>query len=324
MTTPELKTAKILVTPRSYGQHDPALWDELETRVGEVVRNPKGQPLSSDELVGLLAGCDGFIAGVDEIDRNALEASKRLKVVSRYGVGVENVDLGAAEELGIIVTNTPAANAASVAELALGLIFSLTRNIPQAVEGTKMGHWPRIRGLSLEGKTVGIIGLGAIGKQLVKRLAGFQCQILAYDLYPDEAFAAENQVALAPFEEVISKADILSIHLPLTPETKGLIDENTISMMKMGAYLVNTSRGGLVDEEALLAGLESGHLAGAGLDVLAKEPPTPDHPLLQAPNVMVTPHMGAHTDGATNAMGWGALNDCLAVLSGKVPLNRVI
>jgi D-3-phosphoglycerate dehydrogenase len=275
-------------------------------------------------LIELLPGCDGYIAGVDEIDRRALEAAKGLKVVARYGVGVENVDLEAAQELGIVVTNTPAANAVSVAELTIGLILNLVRKITQSVTETRSGNWPRISGLSLKGKVVGIAGLGSIGKQVARRLSGFDCKIMAYDLFPDQTFTAENNVKIASFEELVSQADILTIHLPLTEDTAGLINGEVLTRMKPGAYIVNTSRGGLVDEGALLEGLVSGHLAGAALDVLSSEPPSPNHPLLQAPNIIITPHTGAHTDGATNAMGWGALKDCLAVLAGKQPKNRVV
>jgi phosphoglycerate dehydrogenase-like enzyme len=171
---------------------------------------------------------------------------------------------------------------------------------------------------------MGLIGLGSIGKQLAIRLGCFQCSILAYDLYPDKQYASAHGVRLVPFEEVISQSDIVSLHLPLTSETASLFSSEVLANMKKGAFLVNTSRGGLVDEDALRAALESGHLAGAALDVLASEPPSPDHPLLKAPNVLITPHSGAQTDGATNAMGWGALTDCLAVLSGEEPQNRVV
>ena len=161
-----LKECRLLVTPTSYGKNDPRLKSELEDLVGEVIYNPTGKPLSSAELAALLPGVDGYIAGLDVIDRAALQTADRLKVISRYGVGVDNVDIPAAREKGIVVTNTPGANAVSVAELALGLILALARQIPVAVESVHQGKWPRLSGVSLEGKTIGILGLGAIGKQL--------------------------------------------------------------------------------------------------------------------------------------------------------------
>jgi len=244
-------------------------------------------------------------------------------VISRYGVGVDNVDLDAAREKGIVVTNTPGANSVSVAELALGLILALARQIPEAARAVRQGTWPRMNGISLEAKTVGILGLGTIGKQLVRRLAGFDCRLLAYDPYPDEAFAAANGIALRPLNEVVSESDIVSLHLPLLPETRGLVNAEFLAKMKPGAILVNTSRGEIVDEAALRHALESGHLSAAGLDAFTVEPPDPGEPLLQLPQVIATPHLGAQTDGATSNMGWFAMRDCLAVLRGEEPRFRV-
>jgi D-3-phosphoglycerate dehydrogenase len=266
---------------------------------------------------------DGFIAGLDGIDRAALEKADCLKVIARYGVGIDNVDLQAAKEKGIVVTNTPGANSASVAELALGLMLALVRQIPEALENVRAGKFPRLSGLSLEGKTVGILGLGAIGKQLARRLSGFDCRILAYDPYPDEAFAAANGIVMASMDEVISGADLLSLHLPLLPETRGLVNDAFLAKMKKGAYLINTARGEVVNEDALVKALQSGHLRGAALDAFAVEPPDPSNPLLHLPQVIATPHLGAQTDGATSNMGWMAMRDCLAVLQGQPPKYRV-
>lgn len=318
-----LKGCKILVTPTSYGKNDTRLKTELEKLVGEVIYNPTGKPLSSAEVAALLPGVDGYIAGLDAIDREALQAADRLKVICRYGVGVDNVDLGAAKEKGIIVTNTPGSNSVSVAELALGLILALARQIPEAVEAVHQGKWPRLSGVSLEGKAIGILGLGAIGKQLTRRLQGFDCRILAYDPFADTSFAKTNRVELTSLESVITQADFVSLHLPLLPETRGLVNRDFLAKMKKGSFLVNTSRGEVVDESALLEALKSGQLRGAGLDAFIKEPPDPDNPLLALPQVIATPHLGAQTDGATSKMGWFALNDCLAVLRGEQPLYRV-
>jgi D-3-phosphoglycerate dehydrogenase len=320
----DLKQCRLLVTPTSYGKNDPRLKTDLQALVAEVIYNPTGKPLSSSEVARLLPGVDGYIAGLDTIDRTALLGADRLKVIARYGVGVDSVDLEAAREKNIVVTNTPGANAVSVAELALGLMLAMTRQIPEAVAATRQGQYPRLSGVSLEGKTVGIIGLGAIGKQLTRRLAGFDCRILAYEPYPDLDFVQKNQVELVSFDELLSSADIVSLHLPLTPETRSMVNAGSLAKMKPGAYLVNTARGELVDEHALLEALKSGHLRGAALDALSQEPPNPNSPLLALPQVLATPHMGAQTDGATNAMGWMALNDCLAVLRGEEPDHRVV
>jgi D-3-phosphoglycerate dehydrogenase len=318
-----LKECRLLVSPTSYGKNDSRLKTELEAQVGEVIYNPTGKPLTSAEVAQLLPGIDGYIAGLDGIDANALKTADRLKVIARYGVGFDNVDLAAAREKGIVVTNTPGANSVSVAELAIGLLLALARQIPEAVNAVHQGKWPRYLGVSLEGKTVGILGLGAIGKQLARRLTGFDCKILAFDPFADTAFAKDNHIELATMEEVIEKADFVSLHLPLLPETRGIVNDNFLNKMKKGSFLINTSRGEAVDEDALLKALQSGHLKGAGLDAFTLEPPDPKNPLLALPQVIATPHLGAQTDGATSNMGWLAMRDCLAVLKNEKPAFRV-
>ena len=319
-----LKDCKVLVTPTSYGLNDPALRTQLEAEVGEVVYNTGRKPLSSTQLAEMIPGVDGFIAGLDAIDRDALAAADRLRVIARYGVGVDAVDLEAAEEKGIVVTNTPGANSSSVAELTVGLMISLLRNIPTAAQATNSGEWPRMRGLSLEGKVVGLVGYGAIGKHVAQRLSGFGCRVVAFDPVAFEEHAAALGVELLPLVEVIRTADLISLHCPVTEQTRTMVDASFLEKMKPGSYLINTARGELVDEEALITALQSGNLRGAALDVFSKQPPEAHNPLLGLPQVLATPHMGAHTDGATNAMGWGALNDCLAVLQGEEPQHRVV
>ena len=319
-----LKECRLLVTATSYGKHDPGLKALLDERVAEVIYNTTGKPLSSRDLKALLPSIDGYIAGLDEIDAVALSAADRLKVISRYGVGVDNVDLNAARARGIVVTNTPGANTVSVAELAIGLMLALIRRIPTAVESTRRGDWPRLSGVTLEGKTIGLLGFGAIGRQVAVRLAGFQCRVLAHDPAADEAFAAQHDVTLVPRDTLLAESDLLSLHLPLLPETRALVDGAFLERLKPGAYLINTARGEIVDEAALLAALRGGRLAGAALDAFSEEPPSATHPLLALPQVLVTPHMGAHADSAINAMGWLSTRDCLAVLAGEPPSHRVL
>lgn len=320
----ELNNCRLLVSPTSYGKNDPRLKIDLQALVSEVIYNPTGKPLGSADVAELLQGVDGYIAGLDVIDRSALEKADRLKVISRYGVGVDNVDLDAAKEKGIIVTNTPGANSGSVAELSLGLILSLARQIPEASQQVQQGKWPRLTGVSLEGKTIGILGLGAIGKQLVRRLAGFDCHCLAYDPNADKEFATNHNVTLVDtIDKVITSSDFVSLHIPLLPETKGLVNAEFLAKMKKDSFLINTSRGEVVVEADLFNALQSRHLRGAGLDAFTVEPPDPNNPLLHLPQIIVTPHMGAHTDSATSNMGWLAMNDCLAVLRGEEPKYRV-
>ena len=319
----DLKNCRMLVTPTSYGKNDARLKTELEAEVGEVIYNPTGKPLTSEEVARLLPGVDGYIAGLDDIDSNALETADRLKVIARYGVGVDNVDLTTAKEKGIVVTNTPGANSVSVAELALGLMLALARRIPEAVEAVHQGKWPRYAGISVEGKTVGILGLGSIGKQLARRLCGFDCRILAFDPFADMPFAQEHHIELVAMDALLAQADFVSLHVPLLPETRCLVDDAFLNKMKRGSFLINTSRGEVIDEDALLRALQSGQLKGVALDAFTVEPPDPKNPLLALPQVITTPHLGAQTDGATSNMGWLALHDCLAVLKNEEPAFRV-
>lgn len=319
-----LNECHILVTPASYGQHDAGLKTELEAAVGRVTYNETGKPLSSAQLAALLPGVDGLIAGLDAVDAAALAAADSLRVVTRYGVGTDNVDLAAARARGIVVTNTPGANAGAVAELTVALLLLLARPVLGAAAATREGGWPRTSGLSLGGKTVGLVGFGAIGRAVARLLSGFDCRLLAYDPWCDPEQAARLRVAVVNLSALLAVSDFVSLHAPVTPETRGMVDGTFLDNMKPGACLVNTARGDLVDEAALHAALASGRLRGAALDAFAVEPPGTANPLLSLPNVIATPHMGAHTDGATTTMGRMALTDCLAVLRGEEPVHRVM
>ncbi len=314
--------SKVLVTPRSFGSSDDSLKATLEAAVDEVIYNPVGRPMGADELVEIVADIDGWIAGLDHIDAEVIAAAPRLQVIARYGVGLDRVDLDAATRRGIIVTNTPSANAASVAELAIGLILALARQIPQADRATKQGDWPRIDGVGLRGKTVGLIGLGAIGSAAAQRLNGFGCKILATDPNIPNDYA-QDDVQLLALPDLLGKSDFVSLHVPALPSTVGMVDAAFLAKMKPGAFLVNTARGELINEQALYQALAKGYLRGAALDCLGQEPPRPENPLLELPQVIVTPHAGAHTDEAVDAMGRMALQACLAALDGKKPEHVV-
>jgi len=315
----DLKKAKILVTPTSFGNTDPSIKAFLEAQVEKVSYNTSGKPLKAVELERIISDYDGFIAGLDEINAAVFEKAHHLKVISRYGVGVDNIDLPAAKRHGVIITNTPGANSKSVAELTIGLILMLARSIPQATHQTKLGNWPRFTGISLEGKTIGLIGLGAIGKQVARRLSGFDCRIMAYDVFADQAFAEENHVILVELDDLLHESDFISLHCPLTDQTRALVNDAFLRKLKQGAFLVNTARGELIDESAVLTALQKGVLRGAAFDVYSHEPPQSDNPLLKLDQVITTPHISSHTDGATNAMGRLAVDDCLSVLSEHSP-----
>ena len=309
---------KILVTPTSFSKdkRSQAL-DMLEEFADEIIFNPYGRPLTAPEMILLLDNVDGIIAGLDYITEEVINnASKTLKVISRYGVGYERIDIEAASKKGIVVTNTPGVNAESVADLALSLMLSIARGIPTLNSQVKNGEWPRFSGAELYKKTVGILGLGAIGKGVAMRAKGFSMKVLAYDPYIDRAYAEANDIEVCDFEEIISNSDFISLHLPLNEKTKNIINADTILKMKKGAVIINTARGGLIDEDAAYQGLQSGKLGGLGLDAFEKEPPE-NSPLFELDNVVVTPHTGAHTAEAVCNMGIMSVQNLIDVLSGN-------
>lgn len=319
MSQPNLKECKVLVTATTFGVREPRLRSTLEDMVGEVRYNPFGRPLKAEELRGMVGDVDGLIAGVDEVTESVMDAAPRLKVIARYGVGVDKVDLDAATRRGIVVTNTPGANSSAVAELAVGLMIALARGICGAARQTREGAWPRCVGMGLKGKTVGLVGLGRIGREVTRRLIGFGCKVVAFDPAVGEEEMTGLGVKSLTLEELLASSDIVSLHVPLLPSTEKMVNQGFLSRMKKGALLINTARGELIDEVALEKALRGGHLAGAALDCLCEEPPPADHPMLKMSQVIITPHMGAHTDEAMEAMGWMAIESCIAVLEGKRP-----
>lgn len=319
----DLSQSKVVVTATSFGKRDPALRQELELAVGKVIYNPAGRPLEDSELLSLLAEADGYIAGLDHVTAQVIEAAPRLRVIARYGTGVDRVDLAAATRQGIPVTNTPGANSTAVAELAVLLILALARSLIQADRLARSGSFPRLAGIGLEGRIVGIIGLGDIGSQVARRLRAFGCRLLAYDPYRKQAEAGHFGVELVSLDHLLAESDFITLHAPAQPETEAMVNAGFLAAMRSGAFLINTARGELVDERALFQALESGHLAGAALDCFRKEPPAEDHPLLQLPQVIVTPHIGSQTDQSVRQMGAMALRACLDALRGKIPEHIV-
>jgi D-3-phosphoglycerate dehydrogenase len=318
---------KILVTPTSIkpDTKSPAL-DELKKFADEITFNPAGRPLAEEELIPLLKDRDGYIAGLDFVTARVVESCEKLKVISRYGAGVDRVDIDAASRRGIAVCNTPGVNAEAVADLAFGLILSVARRIPALDRLTKEGKWTRSTGVELSGKTIGILGLGAIGKAVARRAHGFSMRVLAFDPYMDEAYARANGIETANFADTVQNSDILSLHLPLNDETRHIINGEVMRGMKRGAIIINAARGGLIDEQAACELLKSGYLGGLGLDAYEEEPPTAT-PLFEMDNVVATPHTGAHTSEATANMAALAVSNLIDVLSGrdcKYVLNRAL
>lgn len=308
---------KVLVTPTSFKpDHPTPALKRLQEFAREIVYNPYGRPLAEEEVSSLIRGCDGYIAGVDQVGRTAIEAADKLKVISRYGAGVDRVDIAAAAQRGIPVCNTPGANAQAVADLTLGLILCLARRLPLLDRMTRSGAWTRSTGMELYKKTIGILGLGAVGKAVAKRAQGFDMRVLAYDPFLNEAYAKGHGILPARFERVLAEADIVTLHLPLTDETRHVISRHAMERMKQGALLVNTARGGLIDEEAAYEMLKCGRLGGLGLDAYETEPPG-DSPLFGLEQVVCTPHTGSHTGEAVASMAAMSVENLICVLEGR-------
>jgi len=261
--------------------------------------------LTVEDAIGHARNADAIIVrSATKIRGELLKACEKLKVVGRAGIGVDNIDIARATERGIVVLNTPDANATTTAELAIAHIFSLSRHLPNADRSVRAGEWTpaKFLGSELAGKTVGIVGFGTIGRLVAERCLGLKMRVTAYDPFVTESTFAEHGVEAQTLDKLLGEADYVTLHCPVTDETKGLLGAGRLALMKSGARLINCARGGLVDESALFDALESGKLAGAALDVFEHEPPV-GSPLLGQPNVFFTPHLGASTQEAQTAVG---------------------
>lgn len=317
-----MKSYKVLVTPRSFRRTPGRHWEKLSQAGFEVLESPSDRPLREEELLGLVKDVDAMIVGLDEVTRRVIEAAKSLRVIAKYGVGVDNIDLEAASEHGIFVTYTPGANAPAVAELTWGLILALARHIVFHHLQLKGGSLARRTGWELWGKTLGIIGLGSIGREVAKRAKAFEMRVLAYDPYLDQEHAREYGAELCTLERVLSESDVVSLHCPLTPETEGLLGRKELGLMKEGALLINTARRGLVDKIALYKALKEGKLGGAAFDTFEEEVELKS-PLLELENFLASPHAGAATYESILRMAELAASEVVRVLGGQAPLHPV-
>jgi D-3-phosphoglycerate dehydrogenase len=263
--------------------------------------------LSKEELAGALKDCEGLIVRSEtKVTADLLDSAGSLRVIGRAGVGVDNIDVAAATMRGMVVMNAPDGNTITTAEHTIALLISLARSIPQANSSLKAGRWERKKfiGVELQGKTLGIVGLGRIGRVVASRARAMGMVIVAYDPFIAQEQARDLEIELAPLDEVYARADFLTVHTPLTAETRGLIDRDVMAKMKTGARIINCARGGLVDESALYEAITNGSIAGAALDVFSQEPPPADHPLLGLEQVIVTPHLGASTTEAQEGVAF--------------------
>lgn len=288
----------------------------------EVISVDANSPAVHEEILTRIADASAIIVGLVPITEQILAAAPNLKIVSMYGVGVNHIDLEAARGRGVIVTNCPGANAEAVADLTMGLMIAVARSIPQLDREIRGGLWNKYPGGELWQKQLGLIGLGTIAQGVLRRARGFAMQVSAYDPYASADVAAALGVELKPFEEVIANADFLSLHAPLTDETRCMIGGEQLRCMKPSAYLINTARGGLVDEDALCDALAGGQIAGAALDVFVEEPLKQSR-LLELKNVVLTAHAGTHTRESIERTGVMAVENVLRVLRGEAPVNRI-
>ena len=300
---------KIVVTPPAFYK-SAALKLKLSKLFQNIVYNQNTDYLSEAELLNFLKDADAAIIGRDPVTHDTLEALPQLKMISKYGVGLDNLDLNAIKQRGVELALTKGINKRSVAELTLSFMIGLCHNIFISAERMKRGEWIREGGQNLSGKTIGIIGCGNVGKEVIKILKPFGCKILTNDIEDRSNFCLQQGAIESSFELLIKASDIVSLHVPLTNLTRNMINQNVLEDMKANAFLVNTSRGPIVNQSHLHRALSSKKILGAALDVFCSEPPD-DIEFLQLPQLMVTPHIGGNSIEAVEAMGQGAIDNLL-------------
>jgi phosphoglycerate dehydrogenase-like enzyme len=314
---------KVLVTPATLAGLDTPYLQVLRQGGFEPVFPPVVRQLTEDEIFEALDDMPAVIAGSEPYTRRVLDAHPRLRVIARAGVGYDAVDLRAATDHGVAVCITPGTNQDSVAEHTFALILALAKDLINQHQGTRSGHWPRQSNQPLRGRALGIVGLGRIGKAVALRGAAFGMRLLAHEPYPDAAFVKQHGVTLVSLEQLLREADYVTLHTPLTEQSRHLINRRTLALMKPSAYLINTARGGLVCEADLLEALRARKLAGAGLDVFEEEPPGIT-PLLELDNVVLTAHTAGVDVQSRDDMAVSAARAIVALSRGEWPAEQVV
>jgi len=315
---------KVLITASHYASLCATAKRMLEDAGHEVLLNMSDMPYYSfEQLAPLVTDIDAAIIGMDRWDERIFQLAPRLKVISRFGVGIDNIDLQAAKLRNIKVTNALGQNANAVAELAVGFMFLMLRNLVFQKNELDQGIWTRSVGHDIKGKTIGLIGFGDIAKRVAKKLAGFDVRIITYDLFPDFERARELNAEFVDENQLLMESDIVSIHIPNNAQTYHYMNKERFSRMKPGSYFINTARGALVDTQALFEAIESGHLGCAALDVFEKEPLPHTSKLLNTNRIICTPHTGAETYETYTAVSLCTAQAVVDVLAGKNPTNWV-
>jgi D-3-phosphoglycerate dehydrogenase len=306
---------KILTSPSSIGEVGKQPFELLEQNGYEVIINPYGRKLTEDEVIELALECIGIVAGVEPLTKKAMDNLPNLKCISRVGVGMDNVDLEYAKAKGIVVVNTPDGPTRSVAELTLAMTMAMLRKIPQADAALKNRQWKKQIGNLIFEKTIGVVGLGRIGKMVAELFRSIGNPVIGYDPYTDTKWANAKGVRLQSFDEVLKNANILTLHIPGNKDKSPIISEKEIEQMKNGAFLVNISRGGVVSEEALYNALKNGKLTGAAVDVFTKEPY--NGKLCELNNIVLTPHIGSYAAEGKLQMEIDAVQNLINVLKNE-------
>ncbi|AYL97118.1 phosphoglycerate dehydrogenase [Mucilaginibacter celer] len=304
---------KVLTSPSSFGQVGNKPFSLLEENGYEVINNPFGRKLTEDEVIDLAKDCIGIVAGVEPLTARVMDALPQLKVISRVGIGMDSVDLEYAAKKGIIVKNTPDGPTRAVAELTLAMTLSLLRRIPQADAALKNKQWVKQTGNLILDKKIGVVGLGRIGRLVSQLFRGIGNPVIGFDPYADAAWAEANGVELADFETVLKTADIVTLHVPGNADKSPVIGAKELELIKKTALLINISRGGIVDEEALFTALSTGKLSAAAIDVFVDEPYS--GPLTTLDNVVLTPHIGSYAEEGKLLMEIDAVNNLISSLA---------
>lgn len=305
---------KVLVTSRSFGNISREPIDILEKAGIEYTL--MGKDFDQKKFEEALPDYDALIIGVNALPEEVLEKCTHLQIICKHGAGLDNIPLDKCRELGITVTNAPGTNSNAVADHAFALMLAICRGVVEGAERVKNGMWKPVTGRDVYKKTLGLVGFGAIAKNVARRANGFSMNVLAYDPFVKEAPEDLSFVKLTTLDEIIENADIISIHVPLTDGTRDLIAKDELARMKEGAYIVNTARGGIVNEQDLADAVKSGHIAGAAADVATSEPINADNPLLGVENIIVTPHMGMYSKEALSAVSTICASNAAAKLCG--------
>jgi phosphoglycerate dehydrogenase-like enzyme len=316
---------KVLVTARAFWVSGGKAKAALEAAGCEVVFSPEAGPLPEARLIELLQGCEAVIGSSDPYNASVFAQSPQLKTVARCGVGIDSVDVAAATAAGVIVTNTPGAMTDAVGDYTFALMLGVARRIHEGDALMKSGGWGEYPGVLVCGKTLGLVGLGQIGQAVARRAAGFGMRILAFDPPAQERGIPADlpPVQFTDMETLLAESDFVSVHAPNLPETRQMFNAERFAQMKPTAYFINTARGALVDEAALIAALEQGTIAGAATDVYSQEPLPADHPLRRAPRALLTPHNAFNAAEAAEAMSVQSAENVLAVLRGENPAGLV-